>query len=369
MWISLQAVEALINAEQQGFVTGLNKHMVTDYLVAGFNLFGYRDKLTAIRLWKQLDAKVDYRKYIEETQAALYPKPTLYDKLLLLEAKQREEMPVILDTFLTKQFRTAMGNTYWGEENNRIRDNSVQTTLLMYRILKRAGHQENLLKRIRYYFLEKRKDGQWRNTYESSLILETILPDLMKTDAANQPAAFSLAGTQAATTISKFPYTASFSNREKITITGQKGMPVYFTAYQQGWNDNPLPVQGSFTVKTAFERNGDSIASLKGGENVTLNIQVKVKTDADYVMIEVPIPAGCSYQDKSPAYRNNEVHREYFKNKVSIFCSTLTAGDYTFSISLMPRYSGLYTLNPAKAEMMYFPVFYGREELKQVLIK
>jgi hypothetical protein len=30
--------------------------------------------------------------------------------------------------------------------------------------------------------------------------------------------------------------------------------------------------------------------------------------------------------------------------------------------------SGLYTLNPAKAEMMYFPVFYGREGMKKVAI-
>jgi len=35
----------------------------------------------------------------------------------------------------------------------------------------------------------------------------------------------------------------------------------------------------------------------------------------------------------------------------------------------MPRYTGNFVLNPAKAEMMYFPVFYGREGLKKVEIK
>jgi len=35
----------------------------------------------------------------------------------------------------------------------------------------------------------------------------------------------------------------------------------------------------------------------------------------------------------------------------------------------MPRYSGVYHLNPGKAEMMYFPVFYGREKMKEVEIK
>lgn len=61
-----------------------------------------------------------------------------------------------------------------------------------------------------------------------------------------------------------------------------------------------------------------------------------------------------------------ETHRAYFKNKTSIFCTKLKQGKYTFEIDLMPRYTGSYILNPAKAEMMYFPVFYGREGMKRV---
>jgi uncharacterized protein YfaS (alpha-2-macroglobulin family) len=85
-------------------------------------------------------------------------------------------------------------------------------------------------------------------------------------------------------------------------------------------------------------------------------------------MIEIPIPAGCSYKSKEQQWDNNEVHREYFKEKVSIFCRSLKQGKYTFTVNLIPRYNGKYTLNPAKAEMMYFSVFYGREGMKQVVI-
>jgi hypothetical protein len=35
----------------------------------------------------------------------------------------------------------------------------------------------------------------------------------------------------------------------------------------------------------------------------------------------------------------------------------------------MPRYSGKYTLNPAKAELMYFPMFNANNELKKVTIE
>ena len=97
-----------------------------------------------------------------------------------------------------------------------------------------------------------------------------------------------------------------------------------------------------------------------------LKAEITVKGDADYVMINLPIPAGCSYESKEQSRLNNEVHREYFKDRVSIFCRKLKQGNYIFSINLMPRYGGKYNLNPAKAEMMYFPVFYGREGMKQV---
>ncbi|MBT6836612.1 MAG: hypothetical protein HOA61_11260, partial [Bacteroidetes bacterium] len=44
-------------------------------------------------------------------------------------------------------------------------------------------------------------------------------------------------------------------------------------------------------------------------------------------------------------------------------------GKHRFEINLQPRYSGTYTLNPAKAELMYFPTIFGREEMKEVEIR
>ncbi len=117
-----------------------------------------------------------------------------------------------------------------------------------------------------------------------------------------------------------------------------------------------------------FEQNGVVISQLKAGKPVTLQVEVDAKGDADYVLIEVAIPAGCSYDKKEQAYGNQEVHREYFSNKLSIFSQFLGKGQHRFTVSLLPRFTGVYHLNPAKAEMMYFPVLYGREGMKMVRI-
>jgi len=78
--------------------------------------------------------------------------------------------------------------------------------------------------------------------------------------------------------------------------------------------------------------------------------------------------AGCSYDEKT-GRGSYEVHREYFRHKVAIFADRLPKGRHTYTIKLLPRYSGVYTVNPARVELMYFPVFYGRTGLKEVRIK
>ena len=170
-------------------------------------------------------------------------------------------------------------------------------------------------------------------------------------------------------TVLEFPFSTELKSGEKITVTKRGAMPVYFTAYERTWNTSPEKLDGNFVVNSVFLSNRDTILKLKAGQPVKLNVTVHVKADAEYVMVEIPIPAGCSYHDKSQYWSNNEVHREHFKNKVSIFCSSLRGGTYKFTVTLLPRFTGVYTLNPAKAEMMYFPVFAGREGMKRVAIE
>ena len=92
--------------------------------------------------------------------------------------------------------------------------------------------------------------------------------------------------------------------------------------------------------------------------------------NAEYVMIEVPIPAGCSYNSTKTDYnyRNREVHREHFKEKTVIFGESLPEGTCEFDIELLPRYTGVYTLNPAKVELMYFPVINANNDIRKIQI-
>jgi len=364
-WISLHVVEALLQAEKEGYPINLSKTAVIDYLVYSLESYNGSGRLFSLRLLKALDAKVDCRKYIDSLEKKR-SRMDLHQQLQLTALRQQAGLPVAIDSLMLQSRQTMFGNIYWGDEGHRFFDNSVQNTLLVYRILKNAGGHERTLARMRHYFLEKRSGGAWRNTYESSLILETILPELL---VAGQPPAPGSLVLSSGEKIESFPFHREVDAGSEITVEKRGDLPVYFTAYQQSWNASPAAVSEAFTVSSQFIENGMPVTQLKAGTPVVMEVKVQVRNDADYVMVEIPIPAGCSYREKPQPYRNNEVHREYFKNKVSIFCSSLKPGTYHFSIPLLPRYTGMFTLNPARAEMMYFPVFYGRESMKKLAIR
>ena len=372
MWISLHVVEALLNAEKQGYKVTLDKETLYSYLQRRLAEGNAADHIYEVKLLHLLNHTFYIKDWVNkyavtrrQNRGAQY-KESLYEQLQLIQLQQLAGLDTDLKLLLNSHKNTLFGSIYWGENNNRFWDNSIQNTLLAYQILRTEGRHEKELELIRRYFLEQRKDGAWRNTYESSLILETILPDLLVKGKKPEPASLVI---DQAEMVSVFPYTKVVEGSKKISISKKGLQPVYFTAYQQLVNHNPEKVSKDFSVKTSFRQSGQAVTRLKAGVATILTAEVELKGDADYVMIEIPVPAGCSYENKRQSYWGPESHREYFKHKTSIFCTKLKAGKHIFEVELMPRYSGNYALNPAKAELMYFPVFYGREGMKRVGIR
>jgi uncharacterized protein YfaS (alpha-2-macroglobulin family) len=201
---------------------------------------------------------------------------------------------------------------------------------------------------------------------ESASIVSTILPAILKDHATfTSPASLKINN---GATINEFPFTTTIASPgAALTINKTGGGLLYCAAYQEIFNKNPLPVTDKFRINTWFERSGNNVASLKGGEKVTMKIELNVTADAEYVQIEIPVPAGCTYGYKKQSGWN--MHTEYLKNKVVFFVEKLSKGIYKYEVELEPRYTGTYTLNPAKAELMYFPVFFGRNETKKISVK
>ncbi|MBB3701032.1 carboxypeptidase-like regulatory domain-containing protein [Flammeovirga yaeyamensis] len=371
-WITQHVLEALQEAERLGFKVEIDKEVITDDLVYRLAVSKSKhQRITLIETLSLLNAKVDYQKWIDEIYEM--GKLDLYQKLQLMKVQAQSSLSYSMDTVAAFKQVTIFGNYFYSDTTkqyhytwrNPIVNNDVQNTLLVYQILKldSVNDHSSELKKMRNYLLEKRSEGNWGNTYSSANVVETILPDLLDADGKERSTKLVISG-DIQETVSEFPYEKTLENVHQITIEKEGTFPVYFSSYQYYWDENPERRADDFIVNTHFE--GIENDRLEAGENVTLIAEVEVKKESDYVMINVPIPAGCSYASKRQSYYGVEVHREYFKNETAIFCKKMPKGKYTFKIELDPRYSGEYHLNPAKAELMYFPTFYGNNELRKV---
>lgn len=383
-WISKQVLSALLDAEDAGYKINMDKSrlclILEDELVNALYALPMRtpsvlpffnqELYDRLILLKRLEAPIDYPAYyakISQQTKSHTVTSKLKEMQLLSIIELNDEIRI--DSLMQYSQETMLGSLFW----NQVKpigypgyfmhpyDNHIENTLIAYSILKKMGGYEAELKKIQNYFFECRHAGSWQNTYESSRIIETIMPDLLDQNTTYSKTSMTINDKK----ISSFPFTEKIETKQPIRIKKEGTLPLFITVYQQEWNRNPQPESSKgFSVQTFFLESRDTVSYLKAGKTIQLEVNVKVDAQAEYVQIEVPIPAGCTYESKRSNYYGKEVHREYFKEKVTIFCNQLSKGEHSFSIELIPRYTGKYILNPAKVELMYFPVFYGNEKVK-----
>jgi alpha-2-macroglobulin len=311
--------------------------------------------------------EMDYSKWISKID---FDSISQHEQWQWISIKQQQKMAYEkeLKKLIDKKITTMLGGMHWGEENYSWYSNDIAATVNAFNVIRNEASCKSMVPNVIQYFLERRRRGYWVNTVESATILNAIVPEILATqkDFAS-PAALTISG-DTSFSITNFPYKLSTKNEaiRNINIAKSGGGFVYFTAYQKVFNTAPTAVQTNFNINTSFQREGQAIAKIKSGERIKMIISVDALKDAEYVMLQMPIPAGCLYVSKT--IYSNGVYREFFKDRVAMFIESLPKGKHFFEIELEPRYNGTYTLNPTKAELMYYPTFFGRNEIKGVEI-
>lgn len=293
------------------------------------------------------------------------PRSYLKEKMMLWEIQQRQGLKDVTDSIRPYLKKNVVGAVYCddGKQARYWYTNNLTTTLIAYRMIRNDSSLMHLKEPMQMYLLST-KERNW-NTYQASSVTSTILPDLVAAGATQKEfAKLELSG-YANKVLTEFPYDTVIKSGETLNLKKLDGAPLIMSAYtiRRVKEAN----QGeAFEINTSLNQ-----AYFTAGEPARITVNVKVKQEgAEHVMIEVPIPAGCSYASKHTynSYYRSETHREHFKEKTVIFCEKLPIGDYEFHIELLPRYTGSYILNPAKVEMMYLPLINANNDLKKISI-
>ncbi len=365
-WITLHVMEALDDAKNMGYmIKKLDEEMVDKIIWDIEYTKDFNQKMNLLNTLVHIGYKTDVNRHIDYLDN--YKDKSLNQMLKLILLKQKMSKPYDLNGIKRYKRETIFGNIYYSDnskERYRLLNNSTINTLLMYKILRNRGGNDYELRKIRNYLLEKKRYGYWGNTYISSKIINTILPDILNSKVKISKTSIKIGG-DIDKTITEFPFTMSINPDNKITIDKTGSITLYLTTYQQYFDENPEPYNNGFSVTSKFSSDSDTIIA---GKEYKLTVNVKVEKSAKYLMVNIPIPAGCTYASKPNSFVH-ESHREYFKNETAIFCEKLNEGDYTFELNLIAKYSGRFILNPAKVELVYFPTKYGNNRIKKITIK
>ena len=105
------------------------------------------------------------------------------------------------------------------------------------------------------------------------------------------------------------------------------------------------------------------------GDVVTVSLQLTVKEDIHYAMLEEPIPAGCEVisGDDSPWGKPWD-RREVWDNRIVFFFDYLPRGMHEVSYVLRTEAPGLYNILPSTASLMYFPEVRGHNRLVRMRV-
>ena len=142
--------------------------------------------------------------------------------------------------------------------------------------------------------------------------------------------------------------------------------------------------RGLVVSRRILAADGQSASSAAVGDVLSVTVSLNVPTDAHFLLLEVPIPAGTEAIDPRLATTSNEFGAPEFgteglepwqefwwrywaptqtdirDEKVALFADHLAAGSYEYTFQVRASIPGEYRVLPARAELMYFPDVWGR---------
>jgi alpha-2-macroglobulin len=247
----------------------------------------------------------------------------------------------------------------------------LATTLQAYALIKGDSVYGHYTDAIARYILLRRQSGYYSSTASSGLVLTTLLPDMLaeKMPSEKQHTYVNISGS-IRDSVTSFPQRYAIRDAKPQFHFEKKGFgPVYVSVVYDYFNTKPQIRDTDFAVRSYFlDRHQDTVRTLRAGERITLRTVIQVNKDAEYVMVNVPIPAGCIQVDKLGYHHYSEAARESFKDQTCIFFNQLQQGTHTVDLTLEARYKGSYVLSPARAGMMYYPEEYGNTKVDRIRI-
>ncbi len=288
-------------------------------------------------------------------------------------------------------------------------DSPARTHAMVLQALLAAGPDHPLAEPLARGLLAERQGGRWRSTQETSFALLAL--DAYRSQREAQSPRFDATvrlGRRAVATarhrgrrasadqttvpMSKLPLgggTLAFEKQGRGTLYYEallrytrrtlphqsldRGLSIQHTLHRQGKD-------GYSQAVLAGHAPGES--SFAGGDTILGDVVVFTPTRRNYVVIDVPLPAGLEAIDRSLAIHAGPApipnagdddspwhHQEIRDDRVVFFVNELPPGTHRFRYLARATTRGRFVLPPARAEEMYAPEIFGRTGVQTVVVR
>ncbi|MCC6483926.1 MAG: carboxypeptidase regulatory-like domain-containing protein [Armatimonadetes bacterium] len=295
-------------------------------------------------------------------------------------------------SLLEKRAKRSEGLLLWHNEQTSNYWSDYAATAMAMRVLSRAGRPVDALEPAARYLAERRSGGYWVSTRDTALCTLALLEHLERvqpvTYSANVQVNGRSVGTFDVTREDYFRRPKSFIiensklNRgvNRIVITKSGSGPLFWTAnlsYLSSREDVPAQ-KGFFTVERNLLRVkltragvGDDGAPkytedtqpvrgrIKVGEVVRVQIKIRGKGDASYVLVDNPLPSGFEVMHPEREWDNSYSGLEIHDEKVGAFVRFMSGAEREISFDVRAEVPGDLHVMPCQAYSMYQPLMSG----------
>lgn len=346
LWITAYVTDAVNKAVVQGYRT--KSHMQgSAFLQSKISGLNISEKLEALNVLASIPYPLDYTTELEKMKDT---KLSFQDELLLTKLKLSQGLEID-NSYIFERQKTSKNGVFWGEELLSFTVNTMQTSMLVYDILKTQGGHDDVLKNIRTHFLNYKLNA--RNTIEQASMFDRFIGDMVA-ESTLQNSLIPKIKINGDPTGITFPLEYDFNNQDTVQFE-KIGATVKLYSYEHKEDRSPASVDSVFEIKRVFYQNGKQVDQLTVAVPTLMRVEVIVRKPSKYVLLELPIPAGCSYGGQVPKQYAKEEFRKNYKHKTAIACRNLPIGKHQFEVYLIPRFEGTYNMPPASAGLMYFP--------------
>ncbi len=144
---------------------------------------------------------------------------------------------------------------------------------------------------------------------------------------------------------------------KEIDIDVSTSIPVYLNLSRTFYTEQADVDSSHFRIQTKWYGTAEP-NKLGAGEILNLNISVDAVRKAEFVMLEIPKPAGFILDKESLRVGANTFYEDKGTHTY-LYVRSMKQGENLFNLKYRARYQGEFHMPQVKAELMYFPVLYG----------